>query len=344
MQKKIIALAIAAAFAAPVSAMAAADGTTFFGSMDGGLRHQINNSTAAGGTTDSLAMGQYNTARWGFKSVEDMGDGLKTNLHLETSIAPQSVGAPGVAAANPYGIIFDRQATLGLSSGETTFNMGWNYSLAWNSVIANDPFAGKFNDITYVKSAAGTVRSGNITVASKFGDVAVAGQYVMNNSSATTQPTTGAGRAVSVNYAGGPINVGGAYSTTEANAGAEDSATHMTVGGGFNFGDGKVSVGYAKKATKTAASDNTNTNMWVGASFNMSTAVALTAAYYKNATNTGASGAVDAEKNRIMAMVTYAMSKRTSAYLEADTQTQVGTGGALDVKTSGVSLGLATTF
>jgi predicted porin len=357
MQKNIIALAIVAAFAAPVSAMAA---VTVYGTMDGGLRHQTNEGAA--GTTDSLAMGQYNTARWGFKSVEDMGDGLKTIVVLETSLFPPSVGIQGGAAvtggsnANPYGLIFDRQATLGLSSGDNTFNMGWQYSLAWDSVISNDPFAGKFNDITYVKAAAGNnstmggaggVRIPGVTLGTKFGDVAVRGQYVMNNSAPTSQPSIGTGRSVSVSYASGAINVSGAYAANEANTTAAGgfASTLMTVGGGFNFGDGKVSVGYAKKAfTMTGATDGTNTTTWLGASYNMSSAVAVSAAMYKNA-DVALGATPEATKTRMMAMVTYALSKPTNLYLEADTQTfNAGTTGALDVKTTGVSVGLATVF
>ena len=60
MQKKIIALAIAAAFAAPVAAMA---DVTMYGALDGGFRHQTNDSDSAAagfkgtGTTDSMQMG-----------------------------------------------------------------------------------------------------------------------------------------------------------------------------------------------------------------------------------------------------------------------------------------------
>ena len=130
MQKNIIALAIAAACAAPVAALA---DVTIYGSMDGGLRHQTNDAAAAG-TTDSMQMGQYNTARWGFKAVDDLGDGMKANVVLETSLAPGGVGAntdmtsgvqccncvsPSMQAnpSNPFGLIFDRQATIGVEGG-----------------------------------------------------------------------------------------------------------------------------------------------------------------------------------------------------------------------------------
>jgi predicted porin len=168
-------------------------------------------------------------------------------------------------------------------------------------------------------------------------------------------------------YASGPINAGIAYTVIEpglvyATSGAplstatvpvvisatEDAGTtHMTAGAGYNYGDGKVSFGYAKKATKPAggANDVTDTNMWLGATFNMSTKVTITGAYYSNAKNSGAAGAPDSTKKTLMAGVTYSLSKATQLYVELDKATaNSGAAGAPDVVTSGTSLGLNTSF
>jgi len=350
MQKKIIALAIAAAFAAPVAAFAAADGTTFYGSMDGGIRHQSNEGAA--GTTDSMQMGQYNTARWGFKSVEDMGDGLKANLVLETSIAPQSVGTPGVSASNGNGIIFDRQAVIGLSNAMGSFDMGWNYTGPFVAATSVDPMGGKFlsnvfgGSTTYVTASLPAVRANSMTVAVPVGsDLKIVGQYLMNNAGATSAPTTGAGRGIVALYAAGDVNVTVAYAAIESSVGSDSPITNVVAGAGYNYGMGKVSVGYVKNAQKTTASDSTNTSMWLGGTYNISTATQATLAYYKNTTNNGAATGVDVNKNKLMAMVTYALSKRTSLYVEADTETKAAAyADGSDQKTSGSGVGLSTTF
>ena len=362
MQKKIIALAIAAAFATPVVAMA---DVTVYGTMDGGIRHQTNNSDAAGGTTDSMKMGQYNTARWGFKSVEDMGDGMKTNVVLETSLAPAGVGAntdinPAgvgtVSTTNPFGLIFDRQATIGLEGGWGKFDMGWNYTTSFSTIVTYDPFAYKYLGVAYAKTSdfarynsLGKVqnqdRAGNLIYKNTFGGVTVQLEYDMNDAFQSRQPKAGAARAIGVTYVGGPINVGAAYTASETDAGQGNAATNATVGAGYNFGDGKVSVGYAKNAVKQGViGDNTATNMWLGASFNMSSTMGVTAAYYKRATNNGVSGVADVESNVIMAGLTYNLSKKTQAYFELDKTTVVGTGGAQDVLTTGTSAGISTAF
>ncbi|HUX89074.1 MAG TPA: porin [Gallionellaceae bacterium] len=373
MQKNIIALAIAAACAAPVAAMA---DVSMYGSMDGGVRHQTNDAASAG-TTDTMQMGQYNTARFGLKMVEDMGDGLKTNVVLETSLAPGGVGAnPNTNSAasqnsqgtansgNPFGLLFDRQATIGVSGAWGSFDMGWNYTTSFKVIKTYDPFDYKYLAIAGAKKSDLADRAGNMTYAGKFGDVTVMAEYDVNNGDrnqdvgSTTAP--GKARALGLTYASGAINAGIAYTAVEAGVSMvtnpanptwvmspNDGITHITAGAGYNFGDGKASIGYAKKATKslnTANSDATDTNMWLGASYNMTAKSAVTAAYYKKTTNSGLVDAFDADSNVLMAGVTYNLSKATQLYAEADKTTVVGTGDATDQITTGVSAGLSTSF
>ena len=355
MQKKIIALAIAAAFAAPVAAMA---DSSFYGSMDGGLRHQTNDTIAAGGTTDSMKMGQYNTSRWGFKGVDDLGDGMKANVVVETSFVPYGVGGnPDLNSAapanfsgvnstnNPFGLIFDRQATVGVEGGFGKADMGWGYTTSYTVIGTYDPFGYKFNAIALAKGADQQDRAGNVTYSKAMGDVTVLAEYQIANGYQSRQPSTGTGRAIGALYTAGAINAGASYTTQEDSVGIADNNTHMTVGAGYNYGDGKVSVGYAKKATKTAANDSTATNMWVGATFNMSPKMTVTGAYYSKATNSGAAAADDATSKTTMAMVTYAMSKKTTFYFEADRNVaKAAAAGSIDAVTSGFSAGLDVKF
>ena len=349
MQKKIIALAIAAAFAAPV-AMADTANMSFFGTLDGGIRHQTNDAPA-NGTTDSMALGQYNSNRWGFKVAEDLGEGLKANVWLEGSLliygtTTGSAVLPNPATGNnPNGLLFDRQATIGLEGGFGKADMGYNYTVAFTSNVKYDPLGYKFLGLAYAKPTTGTERSNNISYENKFGDVSLRAQYVMNNAQAGSQPSSGAGRAVGVDYASGPISVGLSYTATEdSTAAGDDAATRVTGGAGFDFGDGKVSVGYDKNSNKTAANDNFSTNMWLGAKYNVSSKIGATLAYYKNTANDGGTTSVDSNKSRIIGAVTYSLSKRTTAYFEMDTQTSNAGGTAIDVKTTGSGIGLATTF
>lgn len=383
MQKNIIALAIAAAFAAPAAALAEA---TFYGSMDGGIRHQTNDA-AAQGTTDTMQMGQYNTARWGFKGVDDLGDGMKATVALETSFGPVGVGsnknisgptASGTTSeANPFGLIFDRLAIVGVSGSMGAIDMGWNYTTSFKTIATYDPMNYKFLGVAGAKTSVmrrmmpssmtsgksvSQDRAGSVQYNNKFGDVGLTLEYDVNNGDKAAQPMGGVARAVGVTYATGPVNVGFAYTAVEPSAGGEDKVAHVTVGAGFSFGDGKVSVGYAKNAitapstpvgAPAAIAEETDTNMWAGVSYKVTSAVELSAAYYKNAfvqmgsnyTATGLISAPEATKNTVMVAATYALSKKTNLYFEMDRAVaNAGSVGAVDATTIGTSAGLNTAF
>jgi predicted porin len=122
MQKKIIALAIAAAFAAPAAAMADA---TVYGVLDGGFRSVTTN----GSTANTMGSGLLNSNRFGIKASEDLGDGMKANVVLEGDITTgtgQDVPANGQANN-----LFSRQTTVGLSSDMGAIDMGHQFTTAF---------------------------------------------------------------------------------------------------------------------------------------------------------------------------------------------------------------------
>lgn len=376
MQKKIIALAIAAVFAAPATVLAAAHGAggvTVYGSFDGGIRHQTNNTatTTAGGTTDSMTMGHYNSNRWGIKATEDLGDGMKSNVVIEGSLL-----TPGVAgsAGNPNGLVFDRQATIGLEGGFGKFDMGWDYTVLFTANVKYDPLGYKFLSVGMARPGSisiGTTtvladRANSMSYTNKFGDISVRAQYQMTNAQAATQPTTGAGRAIGVDYAAGPISVGVSYTAIESPTSSHDASQAIIgAGAGFNFGDGTVKVGYTKRTAQTKTTPATvsneaiNSSMWAGVSYNVSSKIGATFAYYRNADNLGSTtapttavaGSNDTTRTRAIVAATYALSKRTTAYFEMDRSTAndgklglVGTNQGEDAVASGSAIGLAVTF
>ena len=100
MNKKLIAVAIAAAVAAPA---AMAGDTTMYGKV----HMSINNSNDAWYVSD-------HAARWGVKGSEDLGNGLKAIFKYEVSYDVDEGGAFG-SARNSY---------LGLAGGFGTFLVG----------------------------------------------------------------------------------------------------------------------------------------------------------------------------------------------------------------------------
>ena len=78
MDKKLLSTVIAAAIAAPMSAMA---DTTVYGKM------HLNVGAIDDGTTDQVAVRSH-SSRLGVKGSEDLGNGLKANFVIEFEVEP----------------------------------------------------------------------------------------------------------------------------------------------------------------------------------------------------------------------------------------------------------------
>lgn len=128
MKKKLLAIAIAASVAVP----AMAQNVTLYGLVDVGYQN-LTNTNAAGDSIASMGAGLHSTSRWGLRGTEDLGGGLRANFTLESTLAnDQGVIGNGfntatTAAApttNSSQKVFDRQASIGLSSGAWALDLG----------------------------------------------------------------------------------------------------------------------------------------------------------------------------------------------------------------------------
>ncbi|BCK88407.1 hypothetical protein MIZ01_2211 [Sideroxyarcus emersonii] len=158
MQKKIIALAVAAAFSAPAFAsdLTVNSGSTsvsLYGVLDVGVAQMTNagnfssqfvtgaNPTGNGnnarvGTVRGMMNGGESQSRWGIKGSEDLGDGNSAIFQLESafSLGTGSVATSGLAGGNTAvggvnnramiadtalnGQLFNRMALVGLSNND----------------------------------------------------------------------------------------------------------------------------------------------------------------------------------------------------------------------------------
>ena len=118
-KKSLIAVAVLGATAFSVQA---AD-VTMYGKVDTGLQYQSNEITIADYTlvdTDSFTMenGLNSASRFGVKGSEDLGNGMKVSFQLENGFKADS------GEFKTEGKLFDRQATVALSSDFGTLTMG----------------------------------------------------------------------------------------------------------------------------------------------------------------------------------------------------------------------------
>ena len=126
MKKSLIAFAVLGAFASAASAQSS---VVLYGVIDASTSH-MSNQTVAGGKKFSLDASNLSSSRWGLKGTEDLGNGLKANFNLESSLNVDT----GTA-----GNLFDRNASVGLSGSFGTVNVGRQTNLAYDTLIQVDP-------------------------------------------------------------------------------------------------------------------------------------------------------------------------------------------------------------
>lgn len=327
MQKKIIALAIAAAFAAPAIAMAA-DGVSLYGTVDAGVESRTANSVTA------VTMGSaiYNSNRWGIKVSEDLGDDMKAMANLEGGFNTNDTSGKNQT--------FERGTAVGLSSGNHAVTLGGNqYSVDFKVRGKYDPMGYKYLGVTesQTRGASGNGRySNNIDYTGKFGDVTVMAEKAMGTAGDDSASTFEIGAV----YASGAITVGGAYASTKPVVGVNADATiYTTVGGAFDFGDGSVKLGYSQNKTGAAVAV-TRKEIAAGVDYNLSNKINVALGYYKSDLDS-----TTATDTRMILGGTYALSKKTKIYAEMDKKTtNAGTTGAVDVDSNGYAVGLSTAF
>ena len=270
MQKKLIALAVAAA--ASTGAFAQSSNVQIYGIVDYGytIRHDRNQAAKDAGmskTNSAFNSGQAAGSRIGFKGVEDLGNGLKAVFVLERGFAVDT----GADAAG-----FNRQAYVGLSGSYGTVVGGKVYTPYYTLVSGLDPFAdgtvGTYHNVKGdINGLFDPVRVNN-TVAyvspswSGFNFTAAYSNNALENDSATRNAANNNVYALAGNYVAPDWNVGLSYHYISAGkpvAGPTNprelkGVHNITLGGAYDFKAVKVSafVSYDKASYKDNALGN----------------------------------------------------------------------------------------
>jgi predicted porin len=242
MKKKLVGLAVAAAFSAPAFA-----DVTMYGVVDGAVAH----ASADGQKSDTIAVsGGLSESRLGAKAVEDLDNGMKAIAVLEYGLDTQTNSAVG---ANPVGYYntVARQQMLALAGGFGTAATGYLQTAAYDWAVKFDPTADSLvsplQNVTHgsflIGSDTGAARAqralayispsmSGVTVAvnystalSGLGNLGVANTAADAKVSATL---------LSVNYDWNALSVGGVYAKTSVPAGA-NATTDYALGASYDF-------------------------------------------------------------------------------------------------------------
>jgi len=322
MNKKLLAVALATAFAAP----AMAEGVQIYGAFDVGVvtrgSGNVNDGTNGGVTSSKstqtqVASGMNGHNGIGFKMSEDLGNGLTVGGDALFGFALDSGGNLGGSSLRTV------YSYLSLSGDFGTFIGGRAGGARAGWIKKYDPFGGfgVANALSVHDSAAGNADYADNVLAWITPEI-VPGlkglfAYTTNLVGQDKIPTQSGSTplfAVAAMYDNGPVSLVLNYERLKTfgvfgNEGRGEDTKVMTVGGSYDFGAAKVYALWDQLTNQT--------NGWqVGVSAPVSGAMTLKAGYARSTAH-GAGSTNGAECSKMGAGVVYALSKRTSLYADA---------------------------
>lgn len=288
--------ALAAVMMGAITGSASAQSNvTIYGLVDIGIAFE------RGGPAGSVAKldgsGMHSGNRLGFRGVEDLGGGLSAIFTLENGFNPDN-GTLGQG-----GLMFGRQAFVGLKGGFGTLTAGRQYSPHWAAVDSLDPLdgitGGSFNLLRRTVRTDNTLKYTTPAFGPLTADLAYSFGEVAGNTSANR--TLGG----SVIYADGPLVVKLAHHNGR-NATDTDAVKNSFLGGSYNFGVAKAFLGYQTEKG-LAALDRDDALVGVQVPFGAHTVMA---SYIRK----NDKAATNNDANMLGVAYTYALSKRTNLY------------------------------
>lgn len=308
MQKKLIALAVAGALAAPLAAQAE---TTIYGKMHMSI-DSINNDNSAADKDSSVGISS-NSSRIGFKGAEDLGGGLQAVWQTESAI--DLAGSESSLSA--------RNSFLGLAGGFGTVIAGRHdtpYKTVGRKVDLFGDTIGDFRSITNanpgVADAVGNDARTNNTIAYITPDMnglSAALAYVTDVASDTKNDNTdNSAYSLSVNYANGPLFAAIGYQSISSDVfGTDDDQTAARIAASYKLAGLKLNAMYFAESNNGGgnADINDRTGYLLGAAYGMGNntfKVQYVAAETDESDTMGSKVAVGFD---------HAMSKATSVYV-----------------------------
>jgi len=274
MQKKIIVVAIAAAFSAPAFA-----DTTIYGVLDVGYARTKQTTTpAVGGETsnelDAFGFSTFTSSRLGFTNTEDLSDGMKIMSKIETGIGGNVMGYY-TQGSTSNGTTIDgtslgsRELNTSLMIDNTTVKLGFGSTAIRDISLgyAPDPGGNLIGNLLNNDKRLSGNRQVGATVVQDFGSGFKAQVQVTDKTQKVTNADdlkTGNGFLVGGQYADGPISVSLAYQhldTTQNNTSGTQTndvtSKIAIIGASYDFGVAKL-IGEAStiKADDSVSSAN----------------------------------------------------------------------------------------
>ncbi|MES2257502.1 MAG: porin [Pseudomonadota bacterium] len=235
MNKTVIALALLAGHAGLAAAQSS---VTVFGMVDNFV--ELGNNGKA--TLNRLQSGGIYGSRIGFRGTEELGGGTKALFHLESGINADD-GSLGQG-----GLLFGRQAFVGLSGNYGMLTMGRQYSPTFTTMATYGMGGGMgwgnasvdFTDLAILR-----VNNSINYVTPAFAGVTLKGFYALGENATPGQSHTGNMAGGSAQYDLGEFSASLSY--LERKTSTSNSDQWWTAGGAYNFGVVKTGVVVQKR-------------------------------------------------------------------------------------------------
>ena len=341
MKKTLVALAALAT----VGAAFAQSSVTLYGRIDASIASQ---RTSVGGVTTvdvgtQIASGAHTGSRWGMKGTEDLGGGLKANFQIENGFAVDT------GAGLQGGLMFGRQAWVGLSGGFGAVTVGRQYDVIDNMYANYDPMGySGYSSMGYAFNVGcGTGGSGDCV--GRQNNAVIYTTPAMSGFSGSVMWAPGENRTpvfssgsmygLMASYGNGPFSVGGAWQSNKAGGGAP-ATTNWLLGGSYDLTAVKLFAQFEGSNNKTANGKDNGYQLGLTAPVGAAT---LIASYAHE--NEKIAGARVSTAKAWSLMGQYPLSKRTYVYAAYLRGTTVPTAAlAPSVKQTNYGLGLVHNF
>lgn len=230
MNRTILSAAVLCVLATPAAAQS---GVVAYGAIDLGIARERD----AAGAVVGVNSGMMNGSRLGLKGSEDLGKGWSAIFTLENGFAADA----GVLAQG--GLLFGRQAFIGLAGKFGTLKMGRQQTPVYRNNDVFDPFCnGMAGDSIRLFNYSGSRTHNMISYGYEANGFRGELQYAageVNGNSVAGRTTAGFG-----GYRQGPVDLVATYQRTYNALGTVGGVTAL-VGGNYNLGHARLYGAYA---------------------------------------------------------------------------------------------------
>ncbi len=359
MHKKLIALAIAAAFSAPAFADTV---TAAYGTVDVGYG-SVSNTDAGNKTGESgTAFSQNQTSRVGIKSTEDLGNGMKASYQLEMGLSSNpasdaNFGAAGIKAGHVgftpnLAIGPDRVLTVGLDLGQgTTLTAGKMSSPLRGIAYGYDAQYGSNligNLVTMDPST--TARTTAILAAQNFGAVTATLGLLSNTTTAdgNVDNKNGNGFEATATFKQDALAVSGGYRSLKKVTGGATATSDATnkvliLAASFDLGMAKLYGQFAQVKDEDTVLVTTNKNTYESFGVNVPVTSEF-AAYLELSMGKTDNGTVAPKLSALGVGAKYDLGKHTYAYGHYGTAKVEAIGASTENKVNQIAFGMVHSF